>query len=523
MSININLVIHNILSIISIIALCGMALFLFLNGKKKTLNRAIGTTVLMALVFVISHVVGVNISDPHLSKIVLFFNLSMFFIASTNVHAVLVLIKKEVEYKWFIIFLYISSTLFVIAFIIFPDLFLLSSTSKLYFPNYYVAGELNWIRVVFLNVIAVPYMLYKLISAYKKSNSEVDKNQYKYFSIIILVAYTIGFMPNFLVYDIMIDPIWGMSFAFIFSIPFIYAGLKYELFNIKVIAKQAFYYALSIGIVGGIIVLLNYSHTWIIELFPHYPTWITAFISAVLVVSISVIAWKNLRKADLLKYEFITTVTHKFRTPLTGIKWATENLTSLARSPEAQEQIAYVKNATEKLVELTDLLVTTSETEALSYKYNFAVNSLTEATERVIFSLSRQIQLKKLHITKSIEPNLKSTFDIIRIKFVIQSLIENAIHYTKESGSIFISTRKNNDSIVFSVHDTGIGMNKEELDLIFAKFYRTTEARAIDTEGMGIGLFIAKEIIARHKGKIWAESEGLNKGSTFSFSLPISK
>ena len=214
------LIIHNIFSIISIIALCGMALFLFLNGKGQSLNKAIGATVIFVIIFVISHLIGVNISDPHISKIILMFNLSMFFFATANVHAVLIIIKKEIEYKWFILFLYISSSLFTIMFIIFPDLFLLDSIPKMYFPNYYVAGELNWIRIAFLNIICVPYMLYKLSVAYRLSESETEQNQYKYFSIIILVAYTIGFMPNFLVYDVLIDPLWGMSFAFVFSIPF---------------------------------------------------------------------------------------------------------------------------------------------------------------------------------------------------------------------------------------------------------------------------------------------------------------
>jgi hypothetical protein len=212
-----------------------MALFLFLNGKGKVLNLAIGSTVIFVIVFVVSHVVGVNVTDPYLSRAVLMFNLSMFLIGTTNIHAVLALIKKDVEYRKFIIFLYISSFIFIIFFSIFPDLFLYPSVPKMYFLNYYEPGPLNWIRVVFLNLVAVPYMLYRLIEAHDSSNSEYDKNQYRYFSIIIIVAYAIGFMPNFLVYNILIDPIWGMSFAFVFSIPFIYAGLKYELFNIKAI------------------------------------------------------------------------------------------------------------------------------------------------------------------------------------------------------------------------------------------------------------------------------------------------
>jgi signal transduction histidine kinase len=514
------LFIHNTISIISIIALCGMALFIFLNGRGKTLNLAIGSTVIFVIVFVVSHVVGVNVSDPLLSRFVLMFNLSMFLIGTTNIHAVLALIKKDVEYKSFIKFLYISSFIFIIGFSVLPDLFLLPSTPKMYFPNYYEPGYLNWIRIVFLNLVAVPYMLYKLIEAHDKSKSEYDKNQYRYFSIIIIVAYAIGFMPNFLVYDILIDPIWGMSFAFIFSIPFIYAGLKYELFNIKVIAKQAFYYSLSIGIVGGIIILLNYSNKWIELFFPGYPTWITAMISSVLAVSISIVVWRNLRKGDLLRYEFITTVTHKFRTPLTGIKWATENLSNTDIGEESREQIEYIRKSTEKLVELTDLLATSSETESLSHRYNIKRNSIDKITREVLEIVKHQFKIKKISLTTEISDDLETMCDSAHIKFVIKTIIENAIQYTKEGGNINVRNVIDHDKILFSVKDNGIGINPNEIKLIFSKFYRTEEARSMDTEGMGIGLFVAKEIINRHKGKIQAESQGINKGSTFSFWIP---
>jgi signal transduction histidine kinase len=110
--------------------------------------------------------------------------------------------------------------------------------------------------------------------------------------------------------------------------------------------------------------------------------------------------------------------------------------------------------------------------------------------------------------------------DSAHIKFVIKTIIENAIQYTKEGGNINVRNVIDHDKILFSVKDNGIGINPNEIKLIFSKFYRTEEARSMDTEGMGIGLFVAKEIINRHKGKIQAESQGINKGSTFSFWIP---
>ncbi len=517
------LIIHNIISAISIIALCGMAIFLFVSGKNKGFNKVLGATILFVIIFALSHLVGVNIFDPNTSRFVLMFNLSMFFIASTNIHAVLILIKKEVEYKWFIIFLYISSTAFVVLFIIFPDLFLLPSESKMYFPNYYVPGALNWMRVAFMNVVAVPYMLYKLAEAYSQSKSNIDQNHYKYFFIIIVVAYTIGFMTNLLVYNIMVDPIWGMSFAFIFSIPFIYAAIKYELFYVKIIAKNAFIYSLSIGVVGAIIIVLNNYNRWISATFPYYPSWITALMSSILIVSISMVVWVKLKKGSLLKYEFITTVTHKFRTPLTGIKWATDNLSEMITDQKGKEQVDYIKSATEKLVELTDLLVTLPETNESFYSYNLTRNDIVKMTNDIIISLQHQTKVKELTIKTNFEPDLFVYCDKTRVKFVIQTLIENSLQYSKNQSTVSISISSHKNTVNFSVSDNGIGMTRQEISLLFSKFYRTASARTADTEGMGIGLYVSKEIIKRHNGKIWVDSEGPEKGSTFYFTLPMTK
>jgi signal transduction histidine kinase len=100
-------------------------------------------------------------------------------------------------------------------------------------------------------------------------------------------------------------------------------------------------------------------------------------------------------------------------------------------------------------------------------------------------------------------------------------MVDNAIGYTPLGGIVKISLRRTGRNTVCSITDTGIGMSKEDLPLIFSKFYRGKEARSTDTEGLGIGLYIAREIVNRHKGKMWAESDGANKGSTFSFSLPV--
>lgn len=516
----VHLIAHNIISIISSIVLVGVALLSFFNGKKNIANITLALTLLSAAVFSTSHVIGVNIVDPYISKNVLMFNLCLFMIAAFCLHAVFCLIKKNVEKRWMIVFIYASAFFCIGFFIMNPDFFLLPSEPKMYFPNYYVAGSLNWTRVMFFYFICGTYMVYLLFREQRLVKDPVLKKQYGFFGMTIILGCGIGMIPNFLVYDIQIDPLWGMLFAPLFAIPLVYGAVRYGLFNVKVIAKQAFALAVGMVIVGSIITLLNYSNTIIHSAYPHYPLWVNTLISSGLAVVVSLIVWKHLREIDLLKYEFITTVTHKFRTPLTGIKWATENLNSLNPTEEQKTQIDYIKNANEKLVELTDLLVTTSEAEHASYEYHFEQGDITQATESVLESLLHQIQTKSLVIEKKFVTGIMAQFDQVRMKFVLQTLIENAIHYSVGKGTVTIEITQEGKNIRFTVRDQGIGMDKEELLHIFSKFYRTSRARAADTEGLGIGLFIAKEIVLHHKGKIWAESEGQGKGSVFTFTIP---
>jgi signal transduction histidine kinase len=516
------LVIHNIGAIVSAITAVGVAFFLFINGRRQTENVAFAMVFLATALFYISHVIGVNISDPNLSRWVLMGNLVVLFIGAFNYHAVLATIKKDKEHTILISSVYAAASIITIFFLIFPDLFLVPSVPKMYFPNYYEPGIFNWVRILLLYIVLIPASLFALYGEYKRTPFDAKKKQLKYFMITMIVGYGVALIPNFLIYNIPVDPIWGIFFVVICAIPLTYGALKYELFNVQVIAKQAFLYSLAVGAVGGLITLINYSSLWVSSINPHFPTWTLALVSALLAVSASVIVWRGLREGDVLKAEFITTVTHKFRTPLTYIKWATDNLASGNLSDEDRKnQIEYIRAANEKLVELTNILTTASDAErAGEYAYSLKPANLSHTLEEVIKGLEKQFAMKQLKIERAIGPDLKARFDDTRLKFIIQVLLENALHYSMPKGTITVSARATHREVICSVKDTGLGMTEEQLSLLFSKFYRSDEARKLDTEGMGIGLFISSRIMDKHKGRIWAGSEGPGKGSTFSFSLP---
>ena len=124
---SLHLVTHNIVCIASAIILLGLSFFVFLNGTRRTANVALGLTGISALLFVLSHVIGVNVADPDISRNILMFNLSMLFVAAFNLHAVLALLNESKKDKMMIYTTYISTILITIFFIINPDLFLLPS------------------------------------------------------------------------------------------------------------------------------------------------------------------------------------------------------------------------------------------------------------------------------------------------------------------------------------------------------------------------------------------------------------
>ena len=101
--------------------------------------------------------------------------------------------------------------------------------------------------------------------------------------------------------------------------------------------------------------------------------------------------------------------------------------------------------------------------------------------------------------------------------------MENAIFYTPKDGKILIDSIVRSNKIIFYITDTGLGLNFTDKMRLFSRFYRSKEAKLMNTDGLGLGLYLSKVIIARHRGKIYAKSKGRNKGSAFFIELPFSK
>jgi signal transduction histidine kinase len=119
------------------------------------------------------------------------------------------------------------------------------------------------------------------------------------------------------------------------------------------------------------------------------------------------------------------------------------------------------------------------------------------------------------------EPNLpKCAADPEKIKEVISNLIDNSVKYTPK-GEISVGIHQESQSLVFTCQDTGLGIEPDDMPRLFNKFVRGKGMMTVHTEGTGLGLYFARVVIENMGGRIWAESSGKNKGSKFSFSLPL--
>jgi len=179
-----------------------------------------------------------------------------------------------------------------------------------------------------------------------------------------------------------------------------------------------------------------------------------------------------------------------------------------------------------KLEYLIGHILDSSALKAGVITINPTFNNLSPLIRECIKDLQILIIKRVISVKLKIDDELITQFDYRKIYNVINNLLMNAIKYTPSYGRIEIKSKILDDSFLISVEDNGIGFTEEEKSRIFTRFgkiERYGKGWDVEIEGVGLGLYISKEIIKLHNGKIWVESNGRNKGSAFYISLPVKK
>ncbi len=229
------------------------------------------------------------------------------------------------------------------------------------------------------------------------------------------------------------------------------------------------------------------------------------------------------RQLEIQKDEFIGIASHELKTPVTSIKGYTQvlkNRFGKEGNIKAVELLSRMDGQINKLTSLIADLLDSNKIEGGKLQFHegyFDFNELTtEIVEEMQLTSTKHTIIKKLATTKTISG------DRDRIGQVITNLLSNAIKYSPHSDKIIITTSEDKENITLCAQDFGVGVPKEKQYKVFDRFFRVGGKERDTFAGLGLGLYIAGEIIKRHSGRIWVESDG-KKGSTFSFSLPIKK
>lgn len=221
-----------------------------------------------------------------------------------------------------------------------------------------------------------------------------------------------------------------------------------------------------------------------------------------------------------LRRQMIADIAHELGTPISVIQGNLEAMLDGVR-PLSPEQIVSLHDETLFLSRIVSDLRQLALAEAGQLKLNRESTDLAHLLQHAVEAMQPSAQDKKLSLTASLPQDLPfAAIDADRITQVVRNLLTNAVRYTAEGGSIVVKAeREENNWLRVSVSDTGAGIAPEDLPRIFDRFYRADRSRSKDTGGAGLGLAIAKELVAAHGGRIWVESQP-GKGSIFYFTVP---
>ncbi len=323
----------------------------------------------------------------------------------------------------------------------------------------------------------------------------------------------------------------------LFFLPFIfamfYATTKYHLLNMKVISTEFLTILLAIGMIIEVV----FTTDPMVLIFRIILFALILGIGILLVRSVrreveqrilleevtAQLKEANLKLEDLSRFktQLLSLASHQIKSPLAAIKGFTTILLEGLYGPldtKVKETLSKMKNAEDNLVNLINMLLDLRKVEEGRMDYQFTKVDLTKLIGHVMEEIEPLATAKSLEFTfDASSPSLYVSADAEKFKQVIQNLIDNSIKYTPK-GFVKVALKEEGNTVIFSVHDSGLGINPELIPHLFEEFIREDRIRK-EVMGTGLGLYIAKKIVDAHSGRIWAESKGADQGAAFYVAL----
>ncbi|PIR97487.1 MAG: hypothetical protein COT91_01190 [Candidatus Doudnabacteria bacterium CG10_big_fil_rev_8_21_14_0_10_41_10] len=399
----------------------------------------------------------------------------------------------------------------------------------------------NGVGIGLFGLVSVGLVLDGLLTLYKKIRIAVgvQKSQLKTIAYGVSITFALIIFFNFFL-PAFLDNALFIPFGAVFILPLIlftyHAIIQHHFLNVKVITVEVLIMVLAVT--SFLDVLISES---LIEVLIRVVTFILVLVIGVLLIKgvLKEIKQKNelqvlsiklksanekLKELDQARAEFISVVSHQLRTPPATLKWYLAALLSGDFGKVTAEQLDALQKANitnNNLISLIEDMLNVSRIERGRMEFDFVKGDLNKLIESVIVQLKPPADDKKIGLVyKKPKKSLPEVvMDGEKVKQVVNNLIDNAIKYSK-SGSITIELSQTNEQAKVRVTDTGKGIDQKELENIFSKYGRGKDSKKYAT-GLGLGLYVAKIVIEQHEGKIWVESPGRGKGSTFAFTLPM--
>ncbi|MFH1426109.1 MAG: ATP-binding protein [Candidatus Kerfeldbacteria bacterium] len=248
----------------------------------------------------------------------------------------------------------------------------------------------------------------------------------------------------------------------------------------------------------------------------------------------SVVSWVKVlrditreKELDEIKSDFISVAAHQLRTPLAALKWFFKMMREGDAGRITKKQAALLDKAFDRsneIIEIVNNLLDISEIEEGRFPYEFAEVNIDEVMETIVKGTQIDAEHKGVTVVynKTDDELPPVDADKQKIRTAMQNLVDNAVKYSPRDSTVTVTASVKNNRFFITVEDQGIGIPKEDQQKIFTKFFRGQNAKEKETAGSGLGLYIVKNVIGRHRGQLWFESE-VGKGTSFYISLPVLK
>ncbi len=440
-------------------------------------------------------------------------------LAALMAHFALTIVKREVSWRWYLALVYVAAVLLLGVVITYPNQIIPLAHSIAYLNTYFVAGPLFYLVVAYF-VIAPLVPFIELLRQY--AYNIMDRKRAVYFIFAFLITLTFSQTLFLLAYGVPVDPFWTIFFGW-YTIPIAYGIVSENLLDVNSVIRKAFLYAAGVALATGGIMLIGLLNDYIRQVIPGAQLWFVPLVAGTMAVFVGRAFLVQSVESERLKYEFITIATHKLRTPLTRIKWEIASLLTLAKdNPKMFSGLQNIDNSNNRLIELTSVLLESARSQDNAYAYSHNEVDFRGLVESTMQRFDAMLKQKNLNTLVDLPSDVPRVFgDVDRLISVVDVMLENAITYTPANGLLHVRLESGAGNIRFSVTDSGMGISKKDAAQIFNNFFRSAKAKTADTEGVGIGLSVSKNIIEKHGGTMGFESEGEGKGATFWFTLPV--